>query len=475
VRLVGTDPLAKGLERELKALGYEVERRPWHFDFDQWRDDGQKPRVLLLVWPGPDRDPGLITQALKALAAAGDRLESIVGLSFLGGFFGFPRPGGLPGVLGNSISGALVGLLKCAAREWPGVSVRALDLPLAVYNAPSAGWLTAILETAAGPGPVELGLPKSDRAFRLALRPYHPAESPEPLLAPGDTVVATGGGRGVTAAALLALARLYRPRLVILGRTPLPPPEPEWLSRLSGEREIMEALFGLSGRSGGPRELEARARLILSSRELSRNLRALEEAGARVEYVSGDFTSPALIEDTARRIRSRFGPIRGFIHGAGVLADHPIMGKDRSDFDRVYATKTLLASLLLEAFQPEPLRLVAFFSSTTARFGRQGQGDYAAGNEVLNKTAWEMATLHPDCRVLALNWGPWAGGMVDEALAGQFRSQGLGLIGLEEGAETFLRLIRTPAGGPAEVVVLGHGTSLELLGGPWAPEGGAAR
>ncbi|MDR1110300.1 MAG: SDR family NAD(P)-dependent oxidoreductase [Deltaproteobacteria bacterium] len=288
-------------------------------------------------------------------------------------------------------------------------------------------------------------------------------------------MVATGGGRGVTAAALLALARLYRPRLVILGRTPLPPPEPEWLSRLSGEREIMEALFGLSGRSGGPRELEARARLILSSRELSRNLRALEEAGARVEYVSGDFTSPALIEDTARRIRSRFGPIRGFIHGAGVLADHPIVGKDHSDFDRVYATKTLLASLLLEAFQPEPLRLMVFFSSTTARFGRQGQGDYAAGNEVLNKTAWEMATLHPDCRVLALNWGPWAGGMVNEALAGQFRSQGLGLIGLEEGAETFLRLIRTPAGGPAEVVVLGHGTSLELLGGPWAPEGGAAR
>ena len=123
----------------------------------------------------------------------------------------------------------------------------------------------------------------------------------------------------------------------------------------------------------------------------------------------------------------------------------------------------MLAQLLLEAFQPEPLKLLVFFSSSTARFGRQGQADYAAGNEVLNKTAWEMAMLHPHCRVLALNWGPWAGGMVGEALAGQFKSQGVGLIGRKEGAETFAKLIKSPAGDPAEVIVLGPGTRIELL------------
>jgi hypothetical protein len=121
------------------------------------------------------------------------------------------------------------------------------------------------------------------------------------------------------------------------------------------------------------------------------------------------------------------------------------------------------AQHLLEAFQPEPLRLIVFFSSSTARFGRQGQGDYAAGNEVLNKTAWELSLLHPRARVLAVNWGPWAGGMVGESLAGQFRAEGVGLIGLKEGAETFVRLIRSPVGDPAEVVVLGQGTDLEAL------------
>ncbi|MDR1295806.1 MAG: KR domain-containing protein [Deltaproteobacteria bacterium] len=462
VRLVGSDPLSKGLEKELTAGGHQVERRPWRFDFSKWKDDGRKPRVLFLVWPGPDRDPALITQALAALENSGEGLESVVGLSFLGGFFGFPRPGGLPGILGNSVSGALVGLLKCAAREWPGVRVRALDLPLAVYNSPTVSWVSAVLETAAGQGPVELGLPTNDKVYGLSLRPYHPAGPGPTPLSPGDTVVATGGGRGVTAAALLALARLCRPRLVILGRTPLPPPEPEWLGVLRDQREIKEALFKLD-KEATPRELESRTRIILASRELAGNLAALSEAGAQVEYVSGDFGDPVHTESAARRLRARHGPIRGFIHGAGVLADHPIVGKNHSDFARVYATKTQLASLLLEAFQPEPLRLMVFFSSSTARFGRQGQGDYAAGNEVLNKTAWEMAALHPDCRVLAVNWGPWAGGMVGETLAGQFKSQGVGLIGLQEGAETFMRLIRTPAGGPAEVLVLGGGTSPELL------------
>jgi NAD(P)-dependent dehydrogenase (short-subunit alcohol dehydrogenase family)/aryl carrier-like protein len=463
IRLVGSDAFSKSLEKELANIGYEVERRSWRYDFKKWNDPSRQPRVLILVWPGPDRNPELITQALEALENSGDKLESIVGLSFLGGFFGFPRAATNSRATGNSISGALVGLLKCAAREWPSVNIRVLDLPLVVYEVPTKTWIKAVTETMTTPGPVELGLPTSDSVFSLSLKPYHPLESKEPLIEKGDTVVVTGGGRGVTAAVCLELARLYRPRLVILGRTPIPPPEPDWLRGLEKDGDIKQALHNLSGRSSTPKELEARSKLILSSRELGRNLAALAAAGAKVEYISGDFTKSEVIEDAARQIRTRFGPICGFIHGAGVLADHPIKGKSQADFARVYATKTQLASLMLEAFQPEPLRFMVFFSSSTARFGRQGQGDYAAGNEVLNKTAWEMATLHPNCRVLAVNWGPWAGGMVTDALAGQFKSQGVGLIGLKEGTDAFLKLIKSPVGGPAEVLVLGPGTRLDLL------------
>ena len=43
-----------------------------------------------------------------------------------------------------------------------------------------------------------------------------------PPFAPGDVIVATGGARGVTAEAAVALARAYRPTLVLLGRSPAP-------------------------------------------------------------------------------------------------------------------------------------------------------------------------------------------------------------------------------------------------------------
>ncbi|MDR1609047.1 MAG: SDR family NAD(P)-dependent oxidoreductase [Deltaproteobacteria bacterium] len=458
-RLVGTDKLSKALAKELKERGFQVESHSWRADFASWNTPTD---LLFLVWPGPDRGSNIITQALKALAVSGPHLKAVVGLSFLGGSFGFPRPLE-PAPQGNSTSGSLVGLLKCAAREWPNVATRALDLPLAVYEMPHNDWVSAILDNAAAPGPVELGLPSLDRLIKLSLKPYAPEISPEPCLNPGETVVVTGGGKGVTAAVLAEMAKTLKPRFIILGRTPIGPPEPAWLASLSAEKEIKAGLHQHGGGQLTPKELGERTRLILSSRELKKNLAILEAAGAQVEYISGDFTSPKDLEAVARRLKSKYGPIRGFIHGAGVLADHPILGKSQDDFARVYATKTLIAAQLLEAFQTEPLRLVVFFSSSTARFGRQGQSDYAAGNEVLNKTAWELRLTRPNTRVLAVNWGPWAGGMVNETLAGQFHAQGVGLIGLKAGAETFTRLIRSPVEDPAEVVVLGPGTNLAAL------------
>ncbi|MDR1085158.1 MAG: SDR family NAD(P)-dependent oxidoreductase [Deltaproteobacteria bacterium] len=475
IRLVGTDNLTRSLEQELRDRGYATERSSWYYDFEKWR--GESPAdILFLVWPGPDKNARIITQALKALETCGPNLKAAVGLSFLGGTFGFPGSNGqgLPTVStnsGNTGSGALVGLMKCAAREWPEVATRILDLPLSVYDMPSEGWLKWILENAASPGPVELGLKSENRLVSLTLKPYLPQESPEPLLDRGDTMVVTGGGRGVTAAVLLEMARLYRPRLVILGRTPLGPAEPPWLAELTLDKDIKAALHKAADFKLTPLELNERTRLILSTRELRRNLDLLTETGATVEYLPGDYTRREVIENTARQIMARFGPVRGFIHGAGILADHPILGKKQEDFARVYATKAQMAENLLKSFNSQTLKLVVFFSSSTARFGRQGQSDYAAGNEVLNKTAWELALVNPQARVLAVNWGPWAGGMVTESLAGQFQAQGVGLIGLKEGAETFVRLIRSPAGDPAEVVVLGQGTNLEALaaytrGGP---------
>src|SRR5690606_8428114 len=95
-------------------------------------------------------------------------------------------------------------------------------------------------------------------------------------------------------------------------------------------------------------------------------------------------------------------------------------------------------------------------SSSTARFGRRGQADYAMANEALNKFAQRWGAEHPQTRVLAVNWGPWDGGMVTPALRRRFAEEGVTTIPLATGARVLCELLASP--GPAEVVVLGPGS-----------------
>src|SRR4029450_7335977 len=104
------------------------------------------------------------------------------------------------------------------------------------------------------------------------------------------------------------------------------------------------------------------------------------------------------------------------------------------DYDRVYSTKVDGAENVLAAIGSDDLRLLVFFSSSTARFGRKGQSDYAAANEALNKLAQAEARLRPRTRVASVNWGPWDGGMVTPQLRKLFASEGVGVIPLREGA-----------------------------------------
>ena len=105
------------------------------------------------------------------------------------------------------------------------------------------------------------------------------------------------------------------------------------------------------------------------------------------------------------------------MHGAGVLADKFILDKTAEQFNSVFDTKVSgLRNILSELDLPR-LKLLALYSSSTARFGRTGQCDYAMANEVLNKTARLLERRLPDCRVASFNWGPWDGGMVNDGLA----------------------------------------------------------
>jgi acyl transferase domain-containing protein/NAD(P)-dependent dehydrogenase (short-subunit alcohol dehydrogenase family) len=409
---------------------------------------------LVIVAPESGAGERYLLDAFTLLqrAAGGLRKSGAVFMTVtrLGGSFGLSSLT----VGADPVTGGLAGLAKTAHHEWPEVQCKAIDLADGWDDLDEAAF--AVVEEMRSAGPIEVGLaPRGRFLVRLAPAPFSASEV-KPPFKKGDVVVITGGARGVTAETAVALARACAPTLVLLGRSAAPSPEPDWLAPLAHESEIKRALLTQMNGHATPKEMGERYQALAANREILATLASIEQAGARAIYRQVDVRDADAVRGAVAEIRRDFGPIRGLVHGAGVLADRLIADKTAEQFANVYGTKAASLMNLLDACKHDDLRVLALFSSSTARFGRTGQVDYAVANEVLNKLAQSEALVRPRCRVVSINWGPWDGGMVNAALKKVFADEGVGVIPLQEGGEFFLREISQEPGSPVEVVVLGQ-------------------
>ncbi len=378
----------------------------------------------------------------------GDAL--FVSLSRLDGAFGFTGD-----AFDNPVQGALHGLVKTAALEWNGVTCRAIDLSPDFADADvAARQVVDEFLTVAEHDPVEIGL-WPDRRMTLCPVPAEVTEGPLQL-GRDDVIVITGGARGVTAACALALAKHTNGvAMALIGRSASPVDAPEWLKDVNGEAAMKKAIikYGFGGTPPTPKELEAEYRRQTANREINQTLDALAAAGARATYYSVDVTDKAALTATLASIRKRWGAITGLIHGAGVLHDRLIADKSFHQFDQVYATKVDGLMHLLSALEADDLRHLVLFSSVSARTGNMGQCDYAMANEVLNKLAHMESMRRPSCRVTAINWGPWDGGMVTPSLKHAFANVGITLIPLDIGANMMVAEMANTEPSPIEVLI----------------------
>ena len=118
---------------------------------------------------------------------------------------------------------------------------------------------------------------------------------------------------------------------------------------------------------------------------------------------------------------------------------------------------------LLKATIEDNLKAIVLFSSFSGRQGRTGQVDYAMANEVLNKVAQKVKVLRNDCHVMAFNWGPWDGGMVDSSLRKVFINEGIGLIPLKKGARCPIVELTNDNEGAVEIGIIGLIAGKEAL------------
>ena len=404
--------------------------------------------VILLGGVAPVADPqqaeSVHRAAFEVARSVAARMEErggvFVTVQDTGGCFGLTDPDPARAWLGG-----LAALARTAAREWPQAAVKAIDCQRAGRDADAVA-AAIVGELLTGGSTLDVGL-RAD-GTRWTLADVEAAAVP----AAGDSVTAdsvlvvSGGARGVTAAALLALAEARRPRMLLLGRTDLTDSqstdEPAFLAAAKDEPSLTRLLAEHERAEGGtpstPPQLAARARTLLARREVRATLAALGQAGAKARYACVDVTDRDALERELARTRRAWGPITGLIHGAGVIADKRIADKTDEQFDRVFGTKVAGLRTLLEATAADPLELLCVFSSVAARYGNPGQCDYAMANEVLNQVAAAERLRRPSCRVRVLGWGPWEAGMVTAAHAAHFGSLGVPLIPLDAGARAFV-------------------------------------
>ncbi len=461
IYVIGNDrKMAEAITAELALRGLAAEYRE---NFSAETDFADAAGLVLVpempeaaegLWPAEDIT--YIKNAFEMAVQAGRHLTAGAGsgktavlavVLRMDGVLGFGAGKGF-----NPLQGAFSGLVKTAAIEWEKVACHVIDVD-PTWQAPAAAATTLVDNILNAAGPVEVALNADSRKI-IALESSSYPEG-EINLVPEDVVVVSGGARGVTARCALQLARKSGSALVLLGRSPLPEKEPDWLAGLTAEAEIKTAIrdHAFGGQKVTPVEIEAAFQKYMAGREIAANLAAMQAAAREVAYYSVDIRDADAVGRILHTVRESLGEIRCILHGAGVLEDRFIVDKTREQFDKVFDTKALGAQSLLAAVSPEALRYLVFFSSVSARMGNQGQVDYAMANEVLNKIAQKLRREWPGCRVVAVNWGPWDGGMVTPSLKREFAKNNISLIPLDAGADCLLSEMAAPAGADAEVVI----------------------
>ncbi len=197
-------------------------------------------------------------------------------------------------------------------------------------------------------------------------------------------------------------------RLVLMGRTPLPP------------RDQWSAI-----------DLETSAGRRVAA------IRALEAEGVSVHVAAVDVSEESQIREFLDRYQAEaWPPIRGVIHAAVALENSLAAKMDRAAFEKVVASK-LRAAQLFDRLLPD-LDAFVLFSSIGGFLPHSGIANYSAANVGLDALAYDRRAR--GLPAVSIAWGPWqgtglAGGSFGEHIASEFMRQGIQTLAPERCTE----------------------------------------
>jgi len=328
----------------------------------------------------------------------------------------------------------IAGMLKTAAKELTATRVKVVDFAGTDLEAGPQAIANRFIEELMGSDTrVETGRSGS-RRFALNLKAQSPAKAAS-YVRPGDTIVVTGGARGITFEILKSLAASYPVHLAILGRSDITTLDPLFLPEAADEAFI---LGEMKKQMPGARPLEVKqaAARISGLKQTITNLEQLRAGGLTVDYHAVDVTDAGAVD----AVLGRYDRIDGVIHAAGIEQSQFIPKKVQASFDQVFNTKVLGGLNLFAALKKRDYRFFIAFSSVTARFGNEGQVDYTGANDMLGKLVQRQKRRFPDKVFKVMSWTAWEGaGMATaETIKKVLSERGLAFLPLAQGIDYFL-------------------------------------
>jgi len=335
----------------------------------------------------------------------------------------------------DPVMAGLAGMFKTLNKELPRTRVKVVDLAADDPTADMDAFMTAFIDELLSEDPrVECGYDGGNK-WVLQLSPQTPHDG-EWLIREGDTLLVTGGARGITFEILKTLLSEVAVKLVILGRSDLADLDPALADPVLEAPAIM-TLLKEKMPEAKPLAVKQALNRTLSLRATAINLEHLRTLGASVAYHPVDVTDA----DAVAAVLAEAGPANVVLHAAGIEESQVIPKKTMASFDRVFDTKVYGLQNLIAALGDHPPRGLMTFSSVTARLGNEGQVDYTAANDMIGKMLQQYRTLHPETTVKVLDWTAWegAGMATNETVNKVLRDRGLTFLPLSDGVAHFMR------------------------------------
>ncbi|GHC53183.1 non-ribosomal peptide synthetase [Streptomyces flavofungini] len=312
----------------------------------------------------PLRELADVGELVRAVAATGHAVPDVL----VGGHF--EEAGEADGAVGEAVLDALIGYERSLAGPLPGTALR---IVLHEGAAPASRWAELLLTEQHQEHKVSALYRNGERHVCQVTgvpAPGPATDGPDGLRA-GGTYLITGAFGGLGRRVAEHLARSYRARLVLLGRSPLTAADEAWAA-------------------------------------------ALGEHGGDVFCRRADITDEDALVAVLGDLPSGLRAFDGVVHAAGTAQRLAVTDATRTAARQVLAAKVegtlVLERALARARAVRPDGFVCLFSSSSAALGDFGSCDYAVANRFQTAYARALAERGAGARPLAVAWPLWEDG-----------------------------------------------------------------